>query len=56
MVETSFDEHFTMTVYQPGSGLKGLVAAITSINAHCMTVLDSINYFSEAPDFAISQN
>lgn len=56
MVETSFDELFTKAVYQPGSGLQGLMEAITSINAHCLTVLDSINYFSESADFVISQN
>lgn len=47
MVETGSYELFSMTVYQPGSGLQGLLDAITSINAHCLTVLGSLNYFSQ---------
>lgn len=47
MVETGSYELFTMTVYQPGSGLQGLLDAITSINTHCLAVLGSYHYFSK---------
>lgn len=47
MVETGSYELFTMTVYQAGNGLQGLLDAITSINAHCLTVLGSLHYFSQ---------